>query len=110
MDTSEIAAKLREAARLIQKGWCKGTYAKGKSGRDVLPDSPRATEFCAVGAIRRVAPHTYPEVHRALRLYLREWVGAGGVTFWNDAPERTKTQVVRAFRDAAKAVEAGEVK
>ncbi len=50
---------LRKAAALVEKGWCKGAYARDSAGRsidlDEYPDDPDARRFCALGALMRTS-------------------------------------------------------
>jgi hypothetical protein len=89
--SDQIADVLDDAADLLERaGWI-----QGKTGD---PDGAR----CALGAIAGVT--AYPDsseifVRSALRI--EEAVG-GSLALWNDAPERTKQQVLDTFRLAAK--------
>jgi hypothetical protein len=40
--------------------WCKGSLARNKWGRPVLPGSRSATCWCLVGAVERILKHTTP--------------------------------------------------
>jgi hypothetical protein len=95
-----VAEVLNKAADLIEPEgkWTQGEMAKGKTGSKVLPNSPLAVCFCAVGAIRRVA--RLPIYYDALNVLAKKtgpFIGR-----WNDAPKRTQAEVVATLREAAK--------
>lgn len=50
------------AAAHIEKGWCKGTFAKTARGEHVLASDPKAIKWCVQGAMG------------AARAELPEWV------------------------------------
>lgn len=109
---TEIARVLYGAARILEPegAWCQGWYAKDANGMDVraMEDdcdalSPRACQFCAVGAIRRAAGDAEEAVDPAVDVLVRvvkDDMNAS-VTLWNDAPERTQAEVVAKLREAA---------
>lgn len=81
---------LRWAAKLIRKGWCKGHEAEDKEGNIVLPQSPEAVKWCALGAIHCVvyAGNNYKGVYLSYRLghiAVRE----------NDAPDASSEEVAK---------------
>lgn len=51
MKLSEI---VKNAKKLIEDGWTKGTSARDKYGKEVEYFSPNACQFCAVGAYARI--------------------------------------------------------
>lgn len=106
---------LHRAADLLEEfGWAQNYYAFSDSGCHVEPTSSAAVRFCAVGAMTRAAwdltrdEHDFdPDVALGLVGY-RAFDGRGrvtscGVPAWNDAPGRTKAEVVQKLRDAAEA-------
>ena len=89
-----VRGVLLAAARLIERrGWCQHALAKG----------PRR---CVWGAIRQIATG-YPnknlnELAYRSRVVLCMAIQHDSATVWNDAPQRTKAEVLRALRAAAK--------
>jgi hypothetical protein len=99
----EIARALRYARRLIELSWAQGSCR-----------SPHRGDNCAAQAIvmacRKSGIARYDDVGQAL---IREaglptpYEGASTtqcITIWNDAPERTKLEVVSAFRLAERKI------
>lgn len=100
MKPSEVLAK---AADLIEPegAWTQGKFAREASGLAQDPKSPKAICWCARGAIIRSGG-----LESAPLRYLRSVVpscdrSGEPVAVWNDAPERTQAEVVKALRDAA---------
>ena len=94
---------LERAADLLEEfGWCQHQYARTAFGVGVDVDDARAASFCAVGAIDRAtldlaaAPLRSPAVQEFLKDVPGRWFAD-----WNDAPDRTKQEVVSALREAA---------
>lgn len=79
---------LSRAADLIEKpgAWTQRRY--GSPGRPM----------CAVGALR-AASHDGP--YTAPYNYLARYVDSAAVSIWNDAPERTQSEVVSVLRAAS---------
>jgi hypothetical protein len=95
----DIADKLAEARKLIERGWTQGQYARGKSGKAVDEHGRHAVCFCALGALRR-ATGNYWDNGPETRL-LRSAIGSKkDVIDWNDAKRRTQAQVIEAFKRA----------
>jgi len=81
---------LQRARKRISKGWCKGHYALTSEGVYVQSDSKRATRWCLIGAT-----HTEDMQKTVYDLLLKSaHVEPGLLTRWNDAPRRTKKQVL----------------
>jgi hypothetical protein len=104
-DANLIADKLDEARALIEKGWCQGEYARGKSGRKADPTGRYAACFCAVGALG-AANRQWPwggmlglsELNAAIGSFRQ---GEVPILDWNDIEWRTQAEVIEAFRKAA---------
>lgn len=109
-----MAGSLRRAARLIsEQGWCQGMAWAGD------PYAPTAVSL--VGAVRwAVAGDArHPGLTAAGGIELtRRWLDPYRsapftdlelVTAWNDAPSRTRAQVVRTLVDASRGVLRAEV-
>lgn len=99
-----VAQVLSDAADLIEPegAWTQGAYARGKSRREVV-NPKRAVCFCALGAINVAAGekrtgvdavHYHSFFHKAAKI--------SDVLDWNDAPERTQSEVVAKLREASK--------
>lgn len=106
--SAEIAAVLRRAAELIAEPerWCQGAIALSKSGFGCDENSPRAAQWCVIGAISHAAflgdmvTHWIDAVH-AFRRHNR--ICSSGD--WNDRADRTHAEVLAALRAAAEAEE-----
>ena len=107
---------LKETRRLLdEKGWTQGAYARDNRGSCVEVESPAASCFCLSGALRRAHANLGYDsfssyAANAATLYLAE-AGAGrSIPAWNDAPSRTKDDVLklvdRAITEAEKGVAA----
>jgi len=88
-----------EVINLLEtKGWCQEYYALDKFGSPVHEKTPEACHFCGLGALNRVTP-----LQLDGELWnIREIFGAvHGVTIikYNDAPGRTKAEVISAFKE-----------
>lgn len=91
MKTSEILKKAR--AHLVKYGWRQGDY--GVEGGPC----------CAVGALSGGAPYN-SEAHRLLMQAIK--YENDSLSTWNDAPGRTKRQVLAAFTKAIRLAEKEE--
>jgi hypothetical protein len=100
---------LSGAADIIeQNGWHQGGYATAPAAdggtRDTCPTDPNATCFCVFGAMRRVlnlgdnVPIYSSHAYRTARNLLSNVIGDRRPAEWNDAPGRTKGEVVAALR------------
>jgi hypothetical protein len=86
---------LRKAAEVIEEfGWIQGEYGGADEG------------YCVDGAIQCAAHGAYDRF--LARSLLCGYLRASWLPLWNDAPERTKDQVIAALRAAAERPEAGE--
>ena len=52
---------LNRALRLIEKpeSWCQDMQARDREGSPISPNSPKAVQWCAVGAIRRASTEAF---------------------------------------------------
>ena len=71
-----------------QVGWCQGQSVKRK-GTTIIG-------YCVMGAIREAYGEGV-DGYDALDT-VRAVIGGGGLAAWNDAPERTKEQVVATLK------------
>jgi hypothetical protein len=97
---SPVADKLREARALIERGWTQKVGARDSGGTPVWGGEKAAVSWCAVGAICTVGAKMAP-FRQANNLN-----GWGGISVWNDAPERTQAEVLAAFDKAIELAEA----
>ncbi len=93
--TKEI---LQEALALIEKGWCQGAFAKDKYGYSCPEDSCYAVSYCIIGAISKVS---------LLKRFINNdgtpiiaYIIKEDILVWNDAPGRTKGEVIAVFKRA----------
>lgn len=89
---------------LNEKGWCQYTTARATDGYPVAGDDPRAASYCLYGLIV-VQDNLWswsPSVQGTLR-FIEQHLGlpdGQGVSGWNDAPGRTKDEVLSLLKDA----------
>jgi hypothetical protein len=101
---SQIKKALGVAATLIRTGWTKFTKARTREGLPVAVNSRDAACFCAMGAIERACGDD-AVLWTATERALKEFAGiTRPVSYWNDAPGRTKEDVIQAFETAYNAV------
>lgn len=94
----EVRQVLRDAAQLLeQHGWCQRQSRTGGGALDVAG---------AIAAAAGGAWRTERRAHHALEVWLIWHTNAASVAQWNDAPERTKAEVLAALRAAAQDVAA----
>jgi hypothetical protein len=99
-----VSTKLREARALIERGWCQFQLAHDAEGRERWEyigtredDRFVPVSWCAAGALKDAGAGAL-----AVRAF-REVVGTP--ISWNDAPERTQTDVLAAFDRAIELAE-----
>jgi hypothetical protein len=96
---------LIEARELIAKGWTQGANARDSQDKIVDESSEAAVCFCVYGAISRAeGPAHYSG---SARVGFADATEISLIDVWNDAPERTKPDVLAAF-DKAIAAQGGE--
>jgi hypothetical protein len=102
---------LQGARKLIDAGWCQGSFAKDKDGRAAYysADRRKAVAYCMLGAIGATcympsAPYNSPAYDDAKALankvgdLLRKRVSPEtSLSIWNDGTGRTKDQVLELF-------------
>lgn len=90
----EVLVRARARIDTPEK-WCKGWYARGADGERRWAGQPDCVAFCSSGAIGReaVTAKDYDESMDALR----EAADVENFIRWQDAPERTHADVMRAF-------------
>ena len=96
MKYSEIYNK---AANLVEKGWTQDAMARNEQGAEVYSNSRYAISWCLGGALNCASQGF--SLNR--RVELRKYLGLDlDVPSWNDDPNRTKEDVIKLLRDAAK--------
>lgn len=89
--TSEF---LRKAADVLERdGWCQGTHTDPYGRR------------CAFGALQVARAYSDIRDDGSLKVYRLLHERTGGVIDWNDAPGRTKQEVLALFRNTADELE-----
>jgi hypothetical protein len=120
MTRSELQAKatevLREAAALIEQGWCQKYAARDAFGNETLINDGDDVEWCALGAIDCAADRLTSEIADEFQIGNRLQLvksaetrlckvvkveGIGAIVQWNDARDRTAEEVAAALREAA---------
>lgn len=126
---TNVKEAMVEAHKLLsEKSWTIGEYARDLFGQRTPPWNPDADSYCAVGAIRAVteipwekreSDAAYVKANHVASVTLRYFVDflrksgkegtacVGAVHEWNDAPGRSKADVLAMFEAAAR--EAPEV-
>jgi len=101
---------LKEAKKIVTKGWCQGHYAVDKKGGIVSEYSRAVSKCCATGAIFRAAGMQHSTVAFSfLEKVIPHRAGeSSSIPTWNDNKRRTKKQVLKAFDRAIKAAEKAE--
>jgi hypothetical protein len=84
---------------LIQRGWIQRCYARDAGGYRVDPHDSRATCWCLLGACMRAEVDFETGVRDLIRLAIDPDKKIMLPT-WNDAPERTKEEVLEVIRRA----------
>lgn len=113
---SLVAAVLRRAAERVERpgAWIKGAFAADAGGALVAASDPEAVCWCTAGAIGAEA-HAADPVHPG-PIYVRAKAAVTArllhddatiaIGEWNDAPERTLSDVVALLRSVADEQEA----
>lgn len=95
-----VPTLLREARELIAQGWTQHAFARDAQGEICAASEAVATCWCIRGAVRRVCltgeSSESPLWGKVLHT-LSTTLGRGGLAEWNDAPERTKEEVLSLF-------------
>jgi hypothetical protein len=104
MTPREVLIKAADLLDSAPTAWTQKRIARDNKGWPEPPNHPRACSWCAMGAIAKVqnlprAPQLYDSASKLLAHHLKI-----DIVDWNDAPERTREDVVQALRSAAKSV------
>ena len=94
---------LHEAGVLVEQGWCQGTEARDATGRATDVRAADATSWSLLGALQATAISDasigLQDVGDAVAA-LAEVILDSSLADWNDAPARTKLEVLSVLRDA----------
>lgn len=83
----------------LEAGWCRGAYARNEQGEAVSAKDPAAVEWCLFGAGHKAyGEDTWG--HEIWLDALEELLGVDVADGWNDAPERTKDEVIALAHEA----------
>ena len=113
MDAEALAERmLSDACVLVLSGWCQGRSAQDEMGRAIEPSSAFARNWSAAGALERAWRRALVEDDVSLEAFERANLALAAVVKdapqrWNDAPERTRAQVLEALIRAPKFLSAG---
>jgi hypothetical protein len=88
-----------KAITYIRKGWTQRIFAVNSNGVEVSPHYENAVAWCARGAVE-AAYLDWKEYREAMSKLRHALGGRKNIFEWNDAPERTKKQVLAAFKKA----------
>lgn len=102
----EQLVTLGRAIALIEKGWTKGAYARDAENVNVDENDPSACSWCIQGALYRAGAGT--EMQEAVESAVETLTGAEYIHVFNDAPERTKEEVLELLRGVRERVANGE--
>jgi hypothetical protein len=108
MDAEALAERmLSDACELVISGWCQGRSAQDEMGRAIEPSSAFARSWSAAGALERVWRRTLVVDDVSLEAFERANLALAAVVKdapqrWNDAPGRTRAQVLEALAEAPK--------
>jgi hypothetical protein len=113
MDAEALAERmLSDACELVMSGWCQGRSAQDEMGRAIEPSSAFARSWSAAGALERVWRRAPVGDDDSLEAFERANLALAAVVKdapqrWNDAPERTRAQVLEALIEAPKFLRPG---
>jgi hypothetical protein len=96
-DTLNRAAALLESSTIA---WTQRHFARDLTGGHTRPKADNACSWCALGAIKKVA-FDGVEADKAIAQVYVSLKPKHSIIAWNDAPERTREEVIVALREAA---------
>lgn len=109
---------LRNVRDLIARGWCQRVWAKDADGNTVLPNNPRAIAWCLSGAfyslVTATAQNVWQEAYNCVFDLLPGPYGSArdsefrigvGMVPYNDAPGRTRDDVLELLNRAIDSLE-----
>ena len=101
---------LESAADMVDRGWCRHSYAKDRMGVRTAANGPYATRWCASGAVITAAlragmkPSRIREIENGLtdELFVTQRDPTrNGVDHWNDHVAKGKDEVAGFLRETA---------
>lgn len=99
---------LRKARALLDdpQKWCQGAYARAPGGNPIGPETKGAVQWCAVGALRKVAGGPDADgIHEAVHELNASIRSPGEILSFNDADRRKHAQVLKVFDRAIERLE-----
>lgn len=108
---TQMIELLKETRHLLQRGWCQRAWARDIQGNPVDFTSNEAECFCFMGAILRAVVNldTPPSIRDRAEDFLRSVISAngevGGLVLFNDAEDRTLSEVLKILDEAISSVE-----
>ncbi len=105
----EVVDHLRRMRVLLEKGWTQGAFSRDESGDATYGTGQKPTSWCVLGALYEGSE---PPLCVRTRKVLDDAIGPSGydsIYEWNDAPGRTKTEVIGLMDRVIAAAVAGDV-
>jgi hypothetical protein len=100
------ADALHAVAAQIERGWSQGADARDADGRAVPLSSDAARAWSPLGAFALLAADGIPTDHvRQALVAFADVTGADSLQAWNDAPGRSREEVLSALEEAIEQIE-----
>jgi len=96
-----VKETLQRAKQYIEQGWTQKANARMADGKEVNSLAPEAVSWCAGGAINK-AMRCYEDYETCW--VFRAVVPNQDIVAWNDAPERTKEEVLAKFDEVISSI------
>jgi hypothetical protein len=102
MTPQDILTKAAELLESSPTAWTQNHIARDEGGWPDKANSPNACSWCALGAIAKAQnlPDA-PQANNPASMLLVLRLGVTSIANWNDAPERTREDVINGLRSAA---------
>ena len=92
---------LRAVAARIERGWSQGANARDAHGRAVGLNSDEGQAWSLIGAFSLAATDGIPRGHvRRALVAFSDVIATDSLQQWNDAPDRTREEVLSALDEA----------
>jgi len=98
--SKSVIEVLKEAREKIRQGWCQGGPARDHRDATISTGDPNACKWCLFGALMAVT-----DDWDGPRAAIKEFTGCS-LAEWNDAPGRTKAEVLALLDKAIERAEA----